>query len=159
MIPAALWMVAAGAAACSTQATLPAGLAIPLVTVETMSSKTAHKGDMVDLLTAADVVVDGKVVIAKGSAARGQVADAQSTGGLGVGGRLVVRPLYLSVGDTTVRLSGSTIDSHDTPLGTVIGIATISPLFSGRSATITAQTPVAATVEKAVAIGSCPNAN
>lgn len=146
-------------APCAAQVTLRQGLAIPLLTVDAVSSKTAHKGDIVALLTAADVVVDGKLAIARGTAARGQIADARATGGLGVNGRLEIRPLYLSLGDATVRLIGSTTEKRGTPAGTVIGIAALSPLFSGRGATIAARTAIPAIVEKSVVIEACQRAN
>src|SRR3546814_3465311 len=66
---------------------VPMGLEIPLVTTTTLSSKTSVKGDFVPLETAADVLVDGHLVIAAGTQVTGQVTDAQTKGALGMSGR------------------------------------------------------------------------
>ncbi len=156
MIAAFLAMMMAADATCPAPATLSEGLAIPLVTTAPLSSKTAHTGDPIDLMTSGDVVVDGRIVIPKGTAARGQVAEARSTGGLGVNGKLTLRPLYLTLGDTTVRLTGSSTASREVPAGTVIGIAAVSPLFSGATAKVAAQTAIPAFVLRTIVIGQCP---
>ncbi|GGA41923.1 hypothetical protein [Sphingomonas psychrolutea] len=144
---------------CPPPLTLPAGLAIPLVTLAPLSSKTAHTGDPIDLVTSDDVVVDGTIAIPKGSAAHGQVAEARSTGGLGVNGKLTLRPLYLTLGDTTVRLTGSTIAKREVPAGTAIGMVTLTPVLSGATATVGAQTVIPAAVLKTVMIAQCPKPN
>lgn len=130
--------------------TLPIGTSVPLVTVVPLSSKTSTKGDMVALRTAADVVLDGRVVIPRNTDATGQVALAQATGGLGTSGKLVVRPLYLRIGDRVVRLSGASASSGKTRADLVAGIILLTPILSGRSATIPAGSPIAAVVEKTV---------
>jgi hypothetical protein len=146
-------MLAAGDGAVSCPpATLAAGTAITLVTTAPLSSKISVKGDLVTLRTAEDVRLDDQIVIPKGTEATGQISDARATGGLGMGGRLAVRPLYLKVGNTVVRLSGTAQKNGGAPAGTVIGVAILTPVISGRSALIPAETPIAAVVEKAVQI-------
>lgn len=158
MIATLLVMILAADAACPPPVTLAAGTAIPVVTAAPLTSKTAHTGDPIDLVTSHDVVVDGMVVIPKGTIAHGQIAEAHSTGGLGVGGKLTLRPLYLTLGDTTVRLTGSMTANGEFPVGSAIGIAAATPFMSlsGISAKIAAQTPVPAAVLKSVTIGQCP---
>ena len=50
--------------------TIPAGTKIPVVTDQSVSSKTAQAGQTVSGTVAQDVTVGGKVVIPKGSAAK-----------------------------------------------------------------------------------------
>jgi hypothetical protein len=159
MIATFIAMLIAADATCPPPITLPPGLAIPLVTTAPLTSKTAHTGDPIDLVTSSDVIIDGTVVIPKGTIAHGQIAEAHSTGGLGVGGKLTLRPLYLTLGDTTVRLTGSTNGEREFPVGTALGVAAITPMLSGTSAKIAAQTPVPAAVLKSVSIGQCPKPN
>lgn len=126
---------------------LHVGTAIPLTTAQHLSSKTNVKGDMVALKTAADVLVDGHVVIAKGTAATGQVSDAQAKGAMGMSGKLAIRPLYIRVGDDFVRLGGASSTRASVTAGAVVGLAVLTPGFTGRSAVIPEGTPVEAFVE------------
>lgn len=148
-------LLAAAMAACPA-VTLPRGHAVPLATVTALSSKTSVKGQMIDLTTTADVSIDGTVVIPAGTGAVGQISDARATGGLGMSGRLSLRPLYLRIGKSLVRLTGAREDKASVSAGGVFGLA-IAPAISGRSATIKAGTSLAATVEKdAAVILPCP---
>lgn len=128
--------------------TLHSGTPVPLVTVDALSSRTHAKGDMVALRTGADVTVDGVVVIPRGTQATGQVEESRDTGGMGMNGKLTVRPLYLRLGDRIVRLTGAVANTGKTKADTVIGMVLLTPLLSGRSAVIPAGTTIGATVEK-----------
>ena len=128
------------------------GTEVPLATSKELSSKANVKGDVVDLVTTSDVLADGVVVIPKGTAATGQVIDARAKGGLGMSGKLVVRPLYLQIGSRTVRLAGDTADRGSISAGQVVGMILLTPIFSGRSATIPAGTALRAIVEKTVTL-------
>lgn len=144
-------LLAAAAASCPAQVTLAEGLEIPLVIVSPLSSKTSVKGDMVALQTSEDVRVDGVIVIAKGTAASGQVSDARAKGGMGMTGRISVSPLYLRVGDDVVRLIGATSAHANVDAATVAGVWLL-PSASGRSATIAAGTQLPARVYHATVV-------
>jgi hypothetical protein len=128
---------------------LSAGTQVQLVTAEPLSSKTHVKGDMVALRTTQDVIVGGVIVIPSGTETVGQVVDARAKGGLGTTGKLVVRPLYLRLGDQVVRLVGSTKVKAKVGPDTIVGVWLSAPV-SGRSATIPAGTAISAEVEKRV---------
>jgi hypothetical protein len=145
-------MLAAGEGATCPPITLPAGVAITLVTTAPLSSKTSVKGDIVPLRTVDDVQVDGHIVIARGTEAIGQISDARSTGGLGVGGLLAIRPLYLKTATSIVRLTGATTTRGGAPAGTVVGLAVLTPVISGRSATVPTGSAIPAVVEKSVVL-------
>lgn len=132
--------------------TLHSGTEVPLVTDAPLSSKTSVKGDLVQLTVAEDVRVDGQVVIAKGSPATGQIVEARAKGALGMSGRLIVRPLYLRLGTDTVRLSGQAADKGSVTPGAVIGMALLTPGFTGRSAAIPAGTRIMAIVERTLGL-------
>ncbi len=133
--------------------TLVMGTPIRLVTARALSSKTQVKGDLVELRTAEDVIVDGVVAIPKGTPATGQVSDARIKGAMGMGGRLTLRPLYLTVGNRTVRLTGSTNDNGGVQPGAIIGTALIAPFFTGKSAIIPEGASLQSFVVKTAAIG------
>lgn len=130
--------------------TLPMGTEIPLVTATTLSSKTSAKGDFVVLETAADVQVEDHLVIAAGTKVTGQVTDAQAKGALGMSGRLAIRPLYLRVGDVTVRLGGASSGKGSVTAGAVAGMVFLTPGFTGRSAVLPQGTPLSGFVERAI---------
>lgn len=129
---------------------IPVGAEIPLATDQDLSSKMNVKGDMVALVTTADVVVSGKVVIPKGTPATGQVAEARAKGALGMSGKLAIRPLYIRMGDTYIRLSGVSADKGSVTAGAVVGMIVLTPGFTGRSAYIPKGTKLSAFVEHAV---------
>lgn len=132
------------------QATLPAGHSIALVTTGEVSSKTARKGDLVPLKTEQDVTIGGRVVIPAGTPATGQITLARAKGALGQSGKLELQPLYLRVGDSTVRLDGNSTGKGSITAGGVVGIALLTPGISGRSAKIPVGTKVASFVVRAV---------
>ncbi len=132
--------------------TLVMGTPVRLVTAQALSSKTQVKGDLVALRTAEDLIVDGVVAIPKGTPATGQVSDARIKGAMGMGGRLTLRPLYLSVGNRTVRLTGSAADGGGVQPGAVIGTVLIAPFFTGKSAVIPEGTSLQSFVVKTAVV-------
>lgn len=132
--------------------TLVMGTPVRLVTAQSLSSKTRVKGDLVALRTADDVVIDGVVAIPSDTPATGEVSDARIKGAMGMGGRLTLRPLYLIVGDRTIRLTGSTDDIGGVQPGALIGTVLVAPFFTGKSASIPSGTTLQSFVAKTVAI-------
>lgn len=70
---------------------IPDGSEISAVTTETISSKTAQEDDPITFKVEEDLVIDGVVVIAKGTAIKGIVTNAKKSGFLGKGGELNIR--------------------------------------------------------------------
>ncbi|HTT34031.1 MAG TPA: hypothetical protein VMH48_10555 [Methylomirabilota bacterium] len=68
--------------------TLPNDTLIRLKLNKSLSSETAHVGDVVDLTVAEDVLVDGLCVIPHGAAAVGIVSEAEPRKRMGHGGKL-----------------------------------------------------------------------
>lgn len=137
-------------AADSATATLPMGTEIPLVTATPLSSKTSVKGDLVALKTAEEVRAGGHLLIAAGTDVVGQVSDARAKGAMGMTGKLAIRPLYIRVGDRTVRLGGATSEKATVTAGAVIGMAVLTPGFTGRSAMIPQGTKIVGFVEHSI---------
>ena len=70
---------------------LPDGTEISAVTTDTLSSKTSHEDDQITFKVDEDVMIDGGVVVAKGTAIKGVVSNAKKSGYFGRGGQLNVR--------------------------------------------------------------------
>jgi molybdopterin-binding protein len=131
-------------------ATIPAGIEIPVATTSELSSRSVAKGDIVALVTTADVTIEGHVAVPKGTPVTGHVAEARSTGGMGVSGRLLVQALYFSIGGKTVRLSGQALGERAVGADTVIGMLLLTSVISGKSAKLPAGSPVPAFVVRTV---------
>lgn len=89
----ARYMVDAGAAEAAIAMktgtfSVPVGTVVVVALDETLSSKTAKKGQVLSASVADDVLVDDAVVIAKGAKVAGQVLDASSAGIGGSGGKV-----------------------------------------------------------------------
>lgn len=146
----------ASAQAADRATTLHLGTSVPLVTTVALSSRTSAKGDLVPLRTSADVLVDGVVVIPAGTEATGQVEESRGTGGFGTNGRLAIRPLYLRTKSGLIRLAGVAAKSGRTRADTVVGMMLLTPMVSGRSASMPVGTAVDAIVEKTVRLEASP---
>jgi len=109
LLACALTLSATGLAAIPTTSTpdktinIPDGTEISAVTTETLSSKTAHEDDAITFKVNEDVVVDGAVVITKGTILKGVVTNAKKSGAFGKAGELNVRI------DTTTAVDGQKI--------------------------------------------------
>lgn len=70
---------------------IPDGTEISAVTTETLSSKTSQDDDPITFKVEEDLVIDGMVVIKKGSFVKGSVTNAKKSGFFGKGGQLNIR--------------------------------------------------------------------
>jgi hypothetical protein len=131
---------------------LRAGTSIPLVTAVELSTKTEATGNHVPMRTAEDVLVDGKIAIPKGTEATGLIESMRKKGAMGQRGQMTLRPLFLTLRGQTIRLSGKIASAGKADTGAVIGIALLTPGFTGRSAIIPAGTPVAGAVMRDVTL-------
>lgn len=125
---------------------LPAGTEVVLATTGVITSKTHVKGDFVEMVTTADIVIDGKIVVPVGSPARAQVVSAQIRGAFGQSGRLIIEPLYIKVGDKVIRLTGTLAEKGSITPGGFVGMFALTPIISGRSAEIPPGTSIIAKV-------------
>ncbi len=72
-------------------APVPPGTPVMLQFMETISTKTAQKGDKIRLRVYTNVVVDGKTLIAQDAPGVGVVTEVRRPGGFGKRGRLKIR--------------------------------------------------------------------
>ncbi len=127
----------------STEFTLSNGTPIHLKLGRTISSTTAHVGDVVDLQVVEEVTVNGLVVIPKGAAATAIVIEAEPKKRLGHGGKL-------GFNINTVRLwddEKAAVRSYQESTGSNSSGGAILPLGSGKDVVFTEGTDFTAYVD------------
>lgn len=119
---------------------LPMGTEVPMKTLRELSSKRSRQGDRFDLVVSEDVVLDGHVVIPLGSRGIGEVTRLEPKGAFGKSGKLETRLLYVSVGNSRIRLDGSAADRGKSGTGATVATAVFvgiaSAFVTGTSAVI-----------------------
>jgi hypothetical protein len=120
--------------------TLRSGSVVVVQTTRAYSSESARPDELVDLIVASDVLVNGKVAIRQGTPVSASIEDLESTQMMGREGKISISiNSTRAVDGTTVPLSGRLSSrGADEMTGTVVG-AFFCPLFllnKGGEATI-----------------------
>lgn len=135
-------IAAAPAVAAAPGPVLRAGTPVLMVTTSPISSRRARQGQRFDLAVAEDVLVDGMVVIPRGSRGVGDVARVVEKGMFGKAGKLEVRVLFVEVGGRRIRLDGRATDKGKSGLGptaaAVVLVGVWGGFVTGKSAVIPA---------------------
>lgn len=151
-------ILAAGLMAAVALGALPAAAAADVVVPEgsefrvrlddTISSRSARKGDRFSVSLIEDVVLPDGSVLPAGLRGRGKVVDARGNGFLGRTGKLRIRLDYLKVGNDLIPLRGVKAKRGDHRTGTQVITALIfwpvTPLIRGESTKIRAGTVMSA---------------
>lgn len=66
------------------------GTPLNLVVVKEISSKTANPGDVIEFKVDEDLIVNNRVVVTKGTVAKGRVVNAEESGRMGKSGKLAI---------------------------------------------------------------------
>jgi hypothetical protein len=123
--------------------TLPNNTPIHLKLSKTVSSETAHVGDVVDLVVAEDVVLDGLCVIPSGASAEGTVTEAEPKRRMGKGGKL-------GLGVKSVHLADkekARARSFEVSAGTDSAAGSILPLAHGKDVVFAQGTEITAYID------------
>lgn len=105
---------------------IPDGTEIAAVTTEMLSSKTSQVDDPITFKVEEDVIVDGAVVIAKGTAIKGIVTNAKKSGFFGKGGELNVRvETTTTVDNQKLKVRASKGREGDNKTGTTIALVVL----------------------------------
>lgn len=86
--------------------TLRALTPVRFVTESAIDSRTVRQGQRFTIIVAEDVTDGGRVVLAKGMRAVGEVEAVSGKGMFGKAGSLVLRPLFVELGGQRVNLDG-----------------------------------------------------
>lgn len=121
---------------------LAAGTPVRLMTAGPIDSRNLRQGQRFALVVAADVVVDGKVVIAKGTAATGEVASITEKGMFGKGAAFTIQPAFIDLPGQRVTLTGEHVQQGKKQVAaaaaTTLLITSFGMFITGKSATLPA---------------------
>ncbi|MEJ7624356.1 MAG: hypothetical protein WKF34_10230 [Pyrinomonadaceae bacterium] len=105
---------------------IPDGTEIAAVTTETLSSKTSVEDDPITFKVEEDVVINGEIVIAKGTGIKGVVSNAKKSGFFGRGGELNVRvESTQTIDNQKLRVRASKGKAGDNKTGTTIALVVL----------------------------------
>jgi hypothetical protein len=147
---------------------VPAGTAVPVHVVGSISSGSAKVGDVFQIQAAEDVVINDMIVIRKGAGGQGHIVDSDSAGGNGHSGAVSLAFDFVYAADGgRVGLSASPQKQAEedrkgaSSTATIIGFATfgLGGLFAhnlahGRQKTIDETTIMSAFVDENVHVDS-----
>lgn len=129
----------------SVATTLRAGTPVRLRLLNALNSKQAKTGQSFDLEVVDDVMVDGHIVIARWSSARGEVTFAKNKGNWGKSGKLDTQVVSVNANGNNIALRGTVAQKGDTGTVGVVAAIAFLPLagffVSGTSAELAAGTP------------------
>jgi hypothetical protein len=113
-------------AAAAGEIVIPDGTELTVITTEEISSKTAVEGDPLSFKMDEDVMVNGKVVIARGALVKGEISNAKKSGRLGKGGALSIRILStVTVDDQKIKLRAAKGKEGDDKTGTTVALVVL----------------------------------
>jgi hypothetical protein len=105
---------------------IPDGTELAVITMETITSKTATEGDPLTFKIDEDVRVDGLVVIARGTLVKGYVSDTKKNGHFGKGGKLSVRiESTTTIDKQSIKLRASKGKEGDDKTGTTVALVVL----------------------------------
>ena len=126
---------------------VPDGTEFTVVTTDEISSKSATEGDPLSFKVAEDLLIDGKVVIAKDSLVKGTVASVKKSGFFGRGGNLGIRiESAVTIDSQKVKLRSAKNKEGGDKTGTTVALVVLfGPLGflkKGKNAIIKSGTPI-----------------
>ena len=128
----------------SAASVLRQGTTLRLRTISAMNSKDIRTGQMFDLETVDDVLVDGHIVIPRGSPARGEVTFAKQKGMWGKSGKIDTQLLSVRANGVDIAIRGTASQKGDTGTAGVVGAIAFLPVagffVTGTSASLAAGT-------------------
>jgi hypothetical protein len=149
LLPVLLLQVSAPTSAAATpppaltaqQPLLSAGTQLRFTTDALLDSRSLVQGQRFGLKLADDVMVGGKVVIPRGTAAVGEVESLREKGMLGKSAKFVVRPLFIEWNGRRINVVGSNEHSGKravTEAAVATAVVTFGVFITGKSATLPA---------------------
>ena len=130
---------------------LPQGTSVRLRTLSPLSSIDNKTGDRFDLEVSEDVLLNGRVVIPRGSPGKGEITLVKKKGMWGKSGKLETRVLSVRANGMDIPLRGTVADKGDTGTAGVVGSILVLPIagffVTGTSATLPQGTGVTGLTE------------
>ncbi len=137
-------------------AVLPAGTTVRLRMLSSLNSQDSKTGTQFDLETAEDVLLDGRVIIPRGSPATGELTFVKKKGMWGKSGRLEGRIVSVRTGGRDIALRGTLNDKGVTGTAGVVGAIAVLPIagffVTGTSADIPSGTTIMSKAESDIPV-------
>jgi hypothetical protein len=138
---------------------VPDGTELVVVTIDDISSRDATEGDPVNFRVVEDVLIDGRVVIAKGTLAKGTVTSAVRSGRMGKGGKLGIRlESTTTVDRQQIKLRAAKGKKGDDNTASVIALTMLVSVFfllkKGNDAKIKAGTRIEVFTDEEKLVGA-----
>lgn len=135
---------------------LPAGTTVRLRMLSSLNSQDSKAGQQFDLETADDVLLDGRVVIPRGSPATGELTFVKKKGMWGKSGKLEGRIVSVRTGGRDIALRGTLNDKGVTGTAGVVGAIAVLPIagffVTGTSADIPSGTTIMSKTESDIPV-------
>jgi hypothetical protein len=112
--------------------TIPEGTIVVVKSIADISSKTAREGDLLDFITAEDILIDGVVVIKENARVSANVEDAEHAKSLGKQGSLTIKFSNVKAANGVnipLRAVRGSSEGKSTIGATVALSVVLSPLF------------------------------
>jgi hypothetical protein len=140
--------------------TLLAGTTVRLRTLSALNSNDSKVGQIFDIETSEDVLLNGIIVIPRGTRGRGEVTFAKKKGMWGKSGKLETRLLSVRLNGRDIPIRGSVGDKGETgTVGVVAAIAFIPVagfFVTGTSANLPEGSPATGYIESDIPISFAP---
>lgn len=121
---------------------LQAGTPVQLVTTGVIDSRSIRQGQRFGMAVAADVMVDGKVAIPKGTPATAEVASTTEKGMFGKAAAFTIEPLFIEFPGQRVTLAGELTGQGKKQVAaaaaTTVLVSALGMFITGKSATLPA---------------------
>lgn len=128
------------------------GTQVRLTVVTPVNTKEHRVGKRVELQVADDIMVNNKMILAKGTPAFGELTFSKKSGSFGKSGKMAGRVLYIKNGNENIPITGNFDDRGKSGTGATVGVAVVAGVFSafvkGKNAVLEAGTEITATVER-----------
>lgn len=122
--------------------TIAAGTPVRLATAGLLYSRSLRQGQRFGLEVAEDVLAGGRVVIAKGTPATGEVSSTTEKGIFGKGAKFTIEPLFIDLPGTRVMLTGQLTGEGKKQVvaaaATTLLVTSLGMFITGKSATLPA---------------------
>lgn len=134
---------------------LTEGTEVKLQFAQSVTSRVARPGQVIEFAVAEDVVVDGVTIIKKGARSIGYVEDSAGSGSLGKGGSMEIRLEAIRTRGRMVKITGTRSRTEKRATGKVVAMTIFFGLSgflaaSGHEAKIPEGTPITGFVAETV---------
>jgi hypothetical protein len=133
---------------------LKQGTQIRFTVVSPVNSKEHRVGKRIEMQVADNIIVNDKIVLAKGTPAFGELTLSSPSGAFGKSGKMAGRLLYIQNGKENIPVTGNFDDRGASGTTATVAVAIVAGVFSafvkGKNAVLEAGTEIIGNIERDV---------